>query len=555
MQPNNFIGNTSLTNNTGLLRTDSAFAELIVETAGTSIIVIDDQSCILYVNPACERIFGYSHSELVGESVSVVIPESLREEHDEALSRYLETGERKSNWECFEVSGRHKDGSMVPLVITFSEFIKEGKHYFTGMLRLNQPNRSVTLQLSTHQLTARALTEASSFAEASRKLLEALCNSFSWERGETWMVNTSSDRLQCLEVCQPTRARETGCEIEKCSHTLQRHEGLPGKAWANEDLVWSPDATRDLAFFLRSPQEKCYGGCAFPISNGGEVLGVMAFYGRNAQPPGKDAVQMYLALGRQIAHFHQLKQGKEASSDWEGELERRVQERTAALEARNRDLEAFAYTVSHDFRAPLRAIIGFTSLVKSENAGCLPADGRDLLDRVENSARHLDSLIHHLLAFSGAKDGPMASQNVDVAKLVKEVLTQLAPGENYTIQINSLPNCHGDPDLLRQVFMNLLSNAIKYSSKEDKPRIEIGHSAKEDSCCYYVRDNGVGFEMDHISKLFKVFERLHDRREFPGTGVGLAIVDRIVRKHGGRIWAESRPNEGATFYFMLPSAN
>jgi PAS domain S-box-containing protein len=236
------------------------------------------------------------------------------------------------------------------------------------------------------------------------------------------------------------------------------------------------------------------------------------------------------------------------------ELERRVLARTAQLEAANRELEAFSYSVSHDLRAPLRAIDGFSRILSEEYNAELPSDAQHYLGRVRENTATMSNLIDNLLSFSRLSRHPLKKQLTDFRPLVEQSL-ELLCGENpdrvINFSIHDLPPCLADPTLLKQVFVNLLSNAIKFTGKVEHPVVEVGCLQETKGNIYYVKDNGVGFDMQYASKLFGVFQRLHRMEEFGGTGVGLAIVQRIIHRHGGRIWATSEPNQGATFCFTL----
>lgn len=236
------------------------------------------------------------------------------------------------------------------------------------------------------------------------------------------------------------------------------------------------------------------------------------------------------------------------------ELEGRVADRTAQLEAANKELESFSYSVAHDLRAPLRAMDGFSRLVVEDYAAGLPEEGQRYLRLVRENAQQMGRLIDDLLAFARLSRQPLHRQRVNTADLVQQVLTDLRPehkGREIDIQVGALAACHADPALLKQVFANLLSNAIKFTRKQPGPRIAILSRTDEDDPVYLVKDNGVGFDMRYAGKLFGVFQRLHRAEEYEGTGVGLAIVQRIVHRHGGRVWAEADVGEGATFYFTL----
>jgi signal transduction histidine kinase len=236
------------------------------------------------------------------------------------------------------------------------------------------------------------------------------------------------------------------------------------------------------------------------------------------------------------------------------ELEARVVRRTAELEAANQELEAFSYSVSHDLRAPLRAINGFSSIVLEDFGAQLPAEARGFLERVCNGGKHMGQLIDDLLEFSRLSRQPLNRQRVDMAWLARKSLTEMKPagaGPKLEAHIADLPPCQGDPALLKQVWVNLLSNAIKYSLDRTPAVVEAGCERNNGETVYFVRDNGVGFDMQYAQKLFGVFQRLHRTDEFEGTGVGLAIVQRIIHRHGGRVWADAKPDHGATFYFTV----
>ncbi|HET7538666.1 MAG TPA: PAS domain-containing protein [Polyangiaceae bacterium] len=233
------------------------------------------------------------------------------------------------------------------------------------------------------------------------------------------------------------------------------------------------------------------------------------------------------------------------------ELEARVQQRTAELESANRELEAFSYSVSHDLREPLRAMSGFSSALMEDFNDALPPEAQRYLSAVCDAAARMGHLIDELLAFSRLARTPLKLKPVDTNELVAQCLVELNPGQ-AEVSVGALSSCQADPGLLRQVFMNLLSNAFKYSRHRTPSRIEVGSERDAlGKTVFYVRDNGTGFDMKYASKLFGVFQRLHRQEDFEGTGVGLAIVQRIVTRHGGRVWAEAEPEKGATFSFTL----
>jgi signal transduction histidine kinase len=238
------------------------------------------------------------------------------------------------------------------------------------------------------------------------------------------------------------------------------------------------------------------------------------------------------------------------------ELEDRVRLRTAELQEINGELETFTYSVSHDLRAPLRHMEGFSRLLQKDQGDKLSTDARHYLDRIRSAATHMSSLVEGLLHLSRIGRQVPEWNAIPLQALAKDVraeLTQETEGRWIDWKISPLPEVQGDPVLVRQVLFNLFSNSVKFTRKQDRAIIEIGSKEENGETVIYVRDNGAGFDPRYADILFGVFQRLHREDEFEGTGIGLAIVQRIIHKHGGRVWAESRPGHGATFYFTLPS--
>ena len=237
------------------------------------------------------------------------------------------------------------------------------------------------------------------------------------------------------------------------------------------------------------------------------------------------------------------------------ELEQRVRDRTASLEAANRELEAFSYSVSHDLRSPLRAIDGFSQNLLEDYGDKLDADGRDSLQRVRAASQRLGRLIDELLQLFRYSRSELRRVPVDLSALVQalaEELERCDPERRVEFVIEPRRVAWADPDLIRVVLENLLGNAWKFTAKLPRAKIEFGATPDGDGSVFFVRDNGVGFDMAYAPKLFKAFERLHNLSEFPGTGIGLANVQRLIHRHSGRVWAEGKVNAGATFYFSLP---
>lgn len=306
-----------------------------------------------------------------------------------------------------------------------------------------------------------------------------------------------------------------------------------------------------------------------PLMIKDRTIGVLSVQAREANAYTDAQIRMLETLATQVAItvdksrlFDQLQQEllerKRAEAEarlLNTELEERVRVRTAQLEGANKELESFSYSVSHDLRAPLRGIDGFSFILEQEYASRLDETGQRYLYRIRESVQRMNQLINDLLTFSRLGRQELHKRPIVLLPLVQDVLSDLQPefsGRQVDITLaNDFPICEADPNLLRQVFANILGNALKYSRKRDETRIEVNWKNTDGEVVYYIRDNGVGFDMQYADKLFSVFYRLHRVEEFEGSGVGLATVHRIITRHGGRIWVEAEVDKGATFYFTL----
>lgn len=293
-----------------------------------------------------------------------------------------------------------------------------------------------------------------------------------------------------------------------------------------------------------------------PMIAGGELIGALSFGGEHGAFPAEQmniarevATQLAIAVA-QARLYDRVRRHAD-------ELELRVGERTAELQAANKELDAFSYSVSHDLRAPLRAVDGYARMLEEDYADKLDAEGRRLLGVVRASSQQMGRLIDDLLAFSRLGREKLHTRSLQLNDLVREIIDEERSGNqgrNIDFVVGDLGSADADPALLKQALTNLLSNAIKFTRDKDPAVIEIGTRNKRDAGevdTYYVKDNGAGFDMKYYDKLFGVFQRLHSHAEYPGTGVGLAIVQRVIHRHGGQVWADSTPGLGTAFYFTL----
>ena len=279
----------------------------------------------------------------------------------------------------------------------------------------------------------------------------------------------------------------------------------------------------------------------------------------------RDGAQDYLVkghtdsnlLGRSLLYAIERKQAEVELQKYRDHLEELVEQRTTELTAVNKELESFSYSVSHDLRAPLRGIDGFSQALLEDYPDKLDEQGKEYLQRVRSATQRMGELIDDMLNLSRVTRSEMRCETVDLSTLARTITAELQktqPGRQVEFVITEGLNVNGDARLLRVALENLLGNAWKFTGKQPKARIEFGVTRHEEKPVYYVRDDGVGFDMTYVDKLFAPFQRLHSAEEFPGTGIGLATVQRIILRHGGKVWAEGAVGKGATFYFTLKQA-
>jgi signal transduction histidine kinase len=345
-----------------------------------------------------------------------------------------------------------------------------------------------------------------------------------------------------------------------------RDPALASFTLGRRDMLVVPDMGRDARFALHRlvagrPHVRFYAGVPL-ISPDGHRLGCMCVV--DLQPHDLTAAQTD-ALGTVAAQataqllLQRITQERDQLRlelrELGHELDGHVASRMAELQRANDDLRAFCYSVAHELGGPLRAIAAFSQLLGNDTESKLSSEGARYVEFISQGARHMKQLTEDLLKFFRLSQQPLRKQPVATPLLVQEIIEELRrehPHRAVVFRVGHLPGCEADPSLLRQVFLNLLSNALKFTRPRDPAVIEVGWCDSDDGPAYFVRDNGVGFDPQFAAKLFAPFQRLHSHDQFEGSGVGLSLVHRIIERHGGRIWAEARVNEGATFYFTLP---
>jgi PAS domain S-box-containing protein len=424
----------------------------------------------------------------------------------------------------------------------------------TNITRRKREERLLRLE----HAVARSLAAASDESAALKMVMRSICDTMHWGSGIYWHVDQAAGVLRFEEFWNVP-----GSEFERYAEnsrdvTFAPGSGIVGRVWQSGEPLWIADFYNDPRVVQKALARATgmHSVFAFPVATAGRTAGVLAFFSREARQPDERLLAATRMIGIEVGQFLQRMQAEDQVRKLNVELEARVASRTQQLELVNRELEAFSYSVSHDLRAPLRAIHGFSRLVEQQYAGQLDEPGRDMLRRVGAGAQKMAQLIDDLLELSRISRQAMQSKPVDLCALAWEVVGELqieAPERKVEWVIAPQVTAVGDPGLLRVVLQNLLGNAWKYSSRRELARIEFGVGEKDGRPVYFVRDNGAGFDMAYAHKLFGAFQRLHSAAEFPGSGIGLATVARAIHRHGGDVWAEGGMGEGATFHFSLAS--
>jgi PAS domain S-box-containing protein len=486
----------------------------IVEASGDAILSETLDGTVLTWNKGAERIYGYSSEEMVGQSVARLMLAGGDDELPNLMDD-LRRGARISHYETWRV---RKDGRRILVSLSMSP-IRNSRNHVIGA-----------------SVIARDITDRKS-AERALALSEERYRSLAFATAQiVWSTGLEGEVIEDV----PMWRAFTGQSLEEAT----------GMGWIF--ALHPEDRERTADVWLRTVRNRTLYDTECRIRRHDGEYRWMEVHGVPVLE-ADGAIREWVIT---CADMHNRKRAEEEIRKLNQELEQRVVERTAELEAANQELEAFAYSVSHDLRAPLRAVSGFSRILLEEYAPRLPAKAQHYLEAARKNAVQMGELIDDLLAFSRLSRQPLHKQPIAPAELVRQVLQDLRPdreGRQVEITVGDLPGCEGDPRLLKQVLVNLLSNGFKYTRTREVARIEVGAMTPSGGATpvYYVRDNGVGFDMRYADKLFGVFQRLHGTREYPGTGVGLAIVQRIVHRHGGRVWAEAAVNQGATFYFVL----
>jgi PAS domain S-box-containing protein len=486
-------------------RAEEASSKLaaIVESSDDAIIGVGLDSNIVSWNAGAERIYGYSLEEVRGRSGSILAPPDRTHEIPEIMEK-IKRGEHVHHFETIRV---RKDGKQIHVSLTLSPII-DGRGKMIGV-------SAIARDITGRKLAEEALRESE---ERYRGLFEASRDGIVFTNTEGW-----------IQDANPAYCEMVGYELTELRQMTYKQLTPPQWQALEQAVVRDQISKRGYCDEYEKEYIRKDGG-VFPIS-----IRVWAIKNGEGRTIGMWAIVRDITERKRT-----LKE---------------LQQRTMDLEAANRELEAFTYSASHDLRSPLIGIGGLSRLLAEKHSDGLGAKGKDILHTIQKEAERMTQLVDDLLSFSRFGRQALQLSDIDMNKLARNVIDELKlpeAGETLKVNVKPLPPARGDQVMIRQVFVNLLSNAAKFTRTQRTAAIEIGGKVEDGGNIYYVRDNGVGFDPADAETLFEVFKRGHSSQAFDGTGVGLAIVKRIVERHCGRVWAEGKLNEGATFYFSLP---
>ncbi|MEK6304128.1 MAG: PAS domain S-box protein [Acidobacteriota bacterium] len=498
--------------------TGYAILELVAGILGIAedaVISVDETYRITMFNQGGERVFGYSSQEVLGQPLDLVLPEYFWETHRLHVAEVGESEDGSTNvGERQETYGRRKDRSEFPAEVSISDLDLGEEKIFTVMVR--------------------DVTERKRADEALR----------SSEARFAGILSLAEDAVISVD------------EAHRITTFNQGAEGIFG--YASHEAIGQPlDLLLPERFSeIHSSHIVVFGESGDVSRKIGERREVCGRRKDGSEFPGEASISKFEQGGEKIftVMLRDISLRKQADNEIRS-LNSTLKRHADHLATANRELEAFSYSVSHDLRAPLRHIHGFADLLQKHSATSLDEIGRHYVKTISDSAKQMGRLIDDLLTFSHMSRSDVRTTAVNLSHLAREVIQELEEGtgrQNIVWQLDPLPDVEGDAAMLRLVWVNLLSNAVKYTGTRSEARIEIGSKAHQEEIVFFVRDNGVGFDMQYADKLFGVFQRLHRSDEFEGTGIGLANVQRIIHRHGGRTWGEGVVDGGATFYFTLP---
>jgi len=525
------------------------------ENAGVGITRVDLKGALVDANQTFCNMVGYTRDKLLGRPLSEI---THAEDYGEGADyrNQLTRGAMKSA--TGEKRFVHKDGSVIWVQRTMSIVTDDaGKPQYVISVVENISKRK---QVERRQMVEHAVTlllaDAHSIAEAIPRVIQIMSETLGYAYGARWVLDPADRVLRCTESwCAAEPAVEEFCRKSTSSvetETPGKPGGLNRAVWSTAAPVWIADVAQETALKRRESAQQAglRSAFAFPIPVGGKFYGVMEFFGREVRPRDERILEIARTVGHQIGQFIARKQAEAELQEANAQLILKAQQ----LSRSNAELEQFAYVASHDLQEPLRMIASYTQLILRRYGDRFDGDAREFMDFIVDGATRMKQLIEDLLAYSRVGTHGKAFRPTDSGAAVQKALANLRAAiesSNGTVTCDPLPTINADEFQLVQLFQNLIGNALKFKGAET-PHVHISVNEQADTWTFGVKDNGIGIDGEYFDRIFMVFQRLHSRTDYPGTGIGLAICKKVVDRHGGRLWIESGVGSGSTFWFTVP---
>jgi PAS domain S-box-containing protein len=512
----------------------------------------DGEGRHLYVNRLFERLFRLT-SVGANPTDSELWPADVAAQLRANDLKVLSTGQNLETEEAVPAI----DGRLHYWLVDKFPIEVDGQRHIGGVAvditeRKQAEERVSLLQTITMQVAA-----AKDLSSALEVVVRHVCQKTRWAFGQAWVPRPDGAVLDCGPAWFSGGAGLEEFRAVSQGFTLPPGLGLPGRVWSSKQPAWIRDVTLDTNFPRANAAREAglNAALAVPILSGDKVIAVIEFFMRGPRGEDELLVKVITAVAEQLDLVIERKRAEEALSQLNTQLEQRIRERTAQLEAKTRELETFSYSVAHDLKAPLRGIDGYSRLLLEDYAAKLDEEGLAFLSTIRSSAQRMNQLISDLLAYSRLERQAITPRSIELTYLLEALVEERkAEMENHNVHLTMKVNnmtVVADAEGLTQALRNYLDNAIKFSREVAEPCIEIGAEETERTCRVWVRDNGIGFDMTYHDRIFEIFQRLHRDEDYPGTGIGLALVRKAMERMGGRAWAESAVGKGATFYLEI----
>jgi PAS domain S-box-containing protein len=533
-------------------RDDLRIAQELIEVMPIPLFFKSRDGKYLGVNRAWEAFFGVKRADIIGGRVNDLYPSAptVAARHREMDDKLWENPGTQS----YEIQLTLPDGR-VHHTIYYKATYQDSGGQVAGLIGtivdITERKQAEQREAIEHAV-ARHLGSDESLGDAIRGIMQVMCERLDWACAARWSLDESQNRLHCVETWSVDDERiRAFLEASRRETFVPGTTGMIRRVLTSGESVWVADVT-EKKDFLRAPMAAAAGlkgAFALPVRMGDKVLGAIEFFSREPRHPDKWLLQITVSIGNLIGQLMARRQAEAATRQALQELEVKARELTRS----NEELQQFAYVASHDLQEPLRMISSYTQLLGRRYGDKLDGDAKEFMAYIVDGAARMKQLIEDLLAYSrvgtrGREFQVIASD----ASLARALANLRAAIESSGAQVthDAMPEVLADGAQLSQVLQNLIGNAIKFRA-EEPPRIHVGAETRDQVWVFTVKDNGIGLDTQYADRIFMMFQRLHNKADYPGTGIGLAIVKKIVERHGGRIWVESQPGQGCTFGFTI----